>query len=191
MEFNYQGQENKQPQIILIGGTNGTGKTPLARELYTTFQLDHLLETPFVRESLRTVLTTDQAPSLFGHTYAVDPVIPHLIQQSRLLKPAIIRIIEGAKSESTSLVVEGNHLLPELYHDIPVSLFVILERPANHYGWVTGSSHRRRQVDATAMQRIVKMGEYIEESARKLDLPLIHYGSDSINVITRLLKKEY
>src|SRR5215471_1547226 len=112
--------------IVLIGGTAGTGKSTLARELAWEMRFDHRLGTGFLREVAKSYHSVETAPDLYSLTFRAEKPIEHLIAQARLLKPAIEACIARARNEGTSLVIEGNHLIPAMYRDAPVDLYVVL-----------------------------------------------------------------
>jgi len=101
--------------ILLIGGTNGSGKTRLAGELAAQYSISHRLGTGFVREVVRSETDPTLEPDLFGSSYGSAAPVNRLIGQSQRLFSAIQHCIVRADAEGTSLIIEGTHLLPDLY----------------------------------------------------------------------------
>ena len=121
---------NTTKPIILIGGTAGTGKTTLASELSWRLSLDHRIGTGFIREIVKSQHRKEDCLELHGFTFRAEQPVANIAAQAERLRPAIIACIERARREGTSLLVEGTHLLPSLYHDVIVDLFVVLAAPA-------------------------------------------------------------
>lgn len=166
--------------IILVGGTAGTGKSTLARELGSSLQVDHRIGTGFIREVLRSETTPTKDPELFSFTFRSDNPIKTLIAQARRVRPAILACIRRARNEGTSLIIEGNHLLPELYHEVGADLYCILSAPAldEHLRRLHGPSHSNRTITADDFKNAVTINEYFGAEARKFALPFLPYGDN-------------
>jgi 2-phosphoglycerate kinase len=176
--------------IILICGPSGAGKSTLARELEGALKLDHRLGVGFVREVVRTETDTKRDPALFLYSFGGDDPIATLRSQAERLKPAVSACIERAYDEGTSLVVEGTHLLPELYHDHPhVTGFVVLQAPHDeeHRRRIMGPSHARRQLSHQTLTQIVATSGYFTEQAQLYGIPSLGYQGN-LSAILSLLK---
>jgi len=173
--------------IILVGGTAGTGKSTLARELSSRLHIDHRLGTGFVREVLRSETSVPKDPELFTFTFRSDNPIKTLIAQARRLRPAVLSCIRRARNEGTSLIIEGNHLIPELYHEADVDLYLILSAPDfdEHLRRLQGPSHLNRTITADDFNNAVMINEYFHAEAEKFALPFLLYG-DNISSFTSL-----
>jgi len=173
--------------IILVGGTAGTGKSTLARELSSRLHIDHRLGTGFVREVLRSETSEIKDPELFTFTFRSDNPIKTLIAQARRLQPAILSCIRRARNEGTSLIIEGNHLLPELYHEAEADLYLILSAPAfdEHLRRLQGPSHLNRTITADDFNNAVMINKYFHAEAKKFSLLFLLYG-DNISSFTHL-----
>ncbi|MBI3246001.1 MAG: hypothetical protein HYZ50_05800 [Deltaproteobacteria bacterium] len=166
--------------IILVGGTAGTGKSTLARELGFSLQIDHRLGTGFIREVLRSETTPAKDPELFSFTFRSDNPIKTLVAQAQRVRPAILSCIQRARNEGTSLIIEGNHLLPELYYEVSADLYCILSAPAldEHLRRLHGPSHLKRTLTADDFRNAVMINEYFSAEARKFGLPFLSYGDN-------------
>ncbi len=166
----------KKP-IVLIGGTAGTGKSTLARELSSVLALDHRLGTGFIREVAKTSHSPSTAPELFRFTFRAENPIENLIAQARALKPAIDACIARARNEGTSLVIEGNHLIPELYRDAPVDVYVVLAAPApdQHRTRLNGFSHNKRRLGEDDVANVRRIGDYLRDEAARHGVAYILY----------------
>jgi 2-phosphoglycerate kinase len=139
-----------QKPVILIGGANGTGKTSLARRLVSGRGMDHMIGTGFLREIVRSTTDRERDPILFEYSFGGPEPFRTLVAQAERLRPAVLSCLARARREGTSLVVEGTHLLPDLYADIAeVSSFVVLGAPIDstvHDEWLLGTSHTFREM---------------------------------------------
>lgn len=115
--------------IILLGGTTGAGKTTLARQLCHEFGIDHRLSTGFIREILRDQTLPEKCPLLFEYTFKAKKPVETLVRQAEILERPLRVCIERARNESTSLILEGNHIIPKLYHSVPCDFYGILAAP--------------------------------------------------------------
>ena len=172
-----------QKPIILVGGTAGTGKSTLARELGSRLGIDHRLGTGFIREVLRSETSQRKDPDLFTFTFRSENPIKTLIAQARRLRPAVLSCIRRARHEGTSLIIEGNHLLPELYLDADVDLYVVLSAPSldEHLRRLQGPSHLKRNITADDFKNAVMINEYFRAEARKCNLPFLLYEDNLEN----------
>ena len=166
-----------QKLIILVGGTAGTGKSTLARELSSRLGIDHRLGTGFIREVLRSETSQGKDPDLFTFTFRSENPIKTLIAQARRLRPAVLSCIRRARKEGTSLIIEGNHLLPELYQDVDVDLYLVLSAPLldEHLRRLRGPSHFKRTITADDFKNAVMINEYFRTEARKCSIPFLPY----------------
>ncbi|HKD69166.1 MAG TPA: AAA family ATPase [Candidatus Binataceae bacterium] len=166
--------------IVLIGGTAGTGKSTLARELAWEMRFDHRLGTGFLREVAKSYHSVETAPDLYSFTFRAENPIDHLIAQARVLKPAIDACITRARNEGTSLVIEGNHLIPALYHDAQVDLFIVLCAPeaAEHHVRLHGQSHAKRRLSESDIINVRGIDEYLRAEASRYGVPSILYADN-------------
>jgi 2-phosphoglycerate kinase len=177
--------------VILIGGTAGTGKSTLARELSSALRIDHRLGTGFLREVLRSETSPAKDPDLFTFTFRSENPIKTLLAQARRLRPAILSCIRRAKNEGTSLVIEGNHLIPELYADLEADLYFVLSAPSldEHLRRLQGPSHLKRTITAADFKHAVMINEYFRAEAEKFGVPFMLY-EDNLTKFTHLAADE-
>lgn len=160
--------------IILIGGTAGTGKTTLASELSWRLGLDHRIGTGFIREIVKSQHRKEDCLELHGFTFRAEQPVANIVAQAKRMRPAVIACIERARREGTSLLVEGTHLLPLLYHDVMVDLFVVLAAPEfeEHRRRLHGPSHLHRQTTESDFVNIRQIDQYLGSEAVRWG---IHY----------------
>jgi 2-phosphoglycerate kinase len=166
--------------IVLIGGTAGTGKSTLAQELSWEMRFDHRLGTGFIREVAKSYHSAATAPELYSFTFRAENPIEHLVAQARILKPAIDSCIARARNEGTSLVIEGNHLIPALYHEAPVDLYVVLAAPptGEHRARLHGQSHNRRRLTEADIANVRGIDDYLRAEAVRCAIPLILFTNN-------------
>jgi 2-phosphoglycerate kinase len=173
--------------IILIGGAAGTGKTTLARMLCSALEIDHRLGTGFIREILKEQ-TGD--PALFSLTFQAADPIQNLVFQASALHSSVRACVERARCEGTSLIIEGSHLVPELYHNADVDTFVILAAPDedDHWSRINGPTHTRRVVSNESFYKARLIDVYYREQAEKYNVPYIVFD-DNLQIFLNLVNE--
>ncbi len=165
--------------IFLITGTAGVGKTTLARALDIYYQLDHRLGTGFVREVVKSQTNPVRDACLSEFTFRAKDPVANVVHQARRIYSAIDSCIARADREGTSLVIEGNHLIPELYHEHKVAGYVVLTVSDDKVlaQRLQGSTHTRRVITEQDFQNIKKIDTYFCEEAAKYQIPVIEAHS--------------
>jgi 2-phosphoglycerate kinase len=174
--------------IILIGGTAGTGKTTLASELSWRLGLDHRIGTGFIREIVKSQHRKEDCLELHGFTFRSEQPIANIVAQAQRLRPAVIACIERARREGTSLLVEGTHLLPSLYHDVAVDLFTVLAAPdpEEHKRRLHGPSHLHRQTTDADFSHVRLIGQFLGSEAAHWGIRYEPYGTGVERFISAL-----
>lgn len=174
--------------IVLIGGTAGTGKSTLARQWAWEMRFDHRLGTGFVREVARTYQSPQSAPELYSFTFRAEDPISHLEAQARMLAPAINACIARARNEGTSLVIEGNHLIPALFSKAAVDLYIVLAapEPREHQARLHGESHARRRLSESDFANVRRIDQYLRREAKKYGIPLVLYANNFGEIVDLL-----
>lgn len=157
-----------KPLIVLIGGAPGTGKSTLAAELGYRLGIRRLVSSDAIREALRSLVSSQLSPGLHASSYTAwrtellpgedeapgrKRVIRGYQSQAQQLSAALTAIIKRSIAESTSLVIEGVHLLPGLLSlatkdalIVPMILAVPdQERHRRYFELRDKQTHRRRQ----------------------------------------------
>jgi 2-phosphoglycerate kinase len=180
--------EPDDPLIVLIGGTAGCGKTTLANHILGRFDLDHRLGTGFIRAVIQSQTNRGKEPWLFLPSYQSTDPIAHLRAQSLRLQAAVVACIERARADGTSLVIEGTHLLPELYHGAGTR-FIVLSAPLDvdtHRSRLVGQRHSRRSVSAADLDHIREVGRFYETEAQHHGISALRY-EDNFEVVIHAL----
>lgn len=172
----YSSNSNFAPLSILLGGNNGVGKTTLARELSNRLKMDHRIGTGLIREILKPA-----NPNLLGHTWDaanelnLATLYDGLQIQATLLNKSITDLLNRSNEEGTSIVIEGNHLTPEIMEQSNVILKVILNVSDSDelYSRVLGKSHTKRKVTNADFAKIWNIQNEILVRAQHYDIPII------------------
>jgi 2-phosphoglycerate kinase len=161
--------------VILLGGAPGTGKSTVANRLMSRLDLDHRIGTGFIRAILQAETTREAEPELFSMTFESEDPAARLIWQARRLRTAVAACVDRAQREGTSLVIEGSHLLPSVYHKLPADAFAILAAPTEteHLSRIGGHRHTRRTVESEAVRRILQIDELFCTDAGLTGVPVL------------------
>ncbi|HKV56041.1 MAG TPA: AAA family ATPase [Candidatus Binataceae bacterium] len=190
----YPAEGSKHPDsarkpIILIGGTAGTGKTTLAGELSWRLRLDHRIGTGFIREIVKSQYRPEDCPELHGFTFRAEQPVANIREQAARLRPAVLACIDRARREGTSLIVEGTHLLPSLYHDTAVDLFAVLAAPdpEEHRRRLRGPSHLHRKTSERDFANIRLIDHYLASEAANRGIRYQQY-EDSVEMFVQAMR---
>jgi 2-phosphoglycerate kinase len=183
---------NTKP-IILIGGTAGTGKTTLASELSWRLGLDHRIGTGFIREIVKSQHRKEDCLELHGFTFRSEHPVANIVAQAQRLRPAIIACVERARREGTSLLVEGTHLLPSLYHDALADLFAVLAAPdpEEHSRRLHGPSHLHRETTDGDFTKVRQIDQYLASEAARWGIRYEPYGFGVERFIRALQHRDF
>jgi len=163
--------------IVLIGGTAGSGKSSLANRLCAHLSIDHRIGTGFIRAVLCSETTQERDPELFSFTFRAEDPIAHLHIQAERMRPAVLECIHRAQEEGTSLIVEGPHLLPSMYWQLPVGAFFVLAAPpaVEHRNRLNGLTHSRRTISDDDWRNARVIDAHIEHDAERHGIPRVLY----------------
>lgn len=166
--------------VILIGGTAGTGKSTLARELCYRLGIDHRLGTGFIREVVKSQVAEQICPELYRFTFRAENPAGNLLAQARRLQPAISACIRRARREGTSLVIEGTHLIPELYGSAEIDRYLVLAAPdaAEHVRRLRGPSHANRDITLADVDNVRRIDDYFRAETKRYGTPYLLYANN-------------
>jgi len=177
--------------IILVGGTAGTGKTTLGSQLSWRLSLDHRIGTGFIREIVKSQHRREDCLELHGFTFRSEHPVANIAAQAARLRPAVIACIERARREGTSLLIEGTHLLPALYHDVVADLFVVLAAPEfeEHKRRLHGPSHLHRRTTEADFANVRLIDEYLGSEAARWGIRYEPYGGSGVDKFMLVLRQ--
>lgn len=163
--------------IFLVGGAPGAGKSTLAARLSDRLVVDHRIGTGFIRAVVQSETDVDKDPGLFSMTFEASDPVDHMETQARRLQAAVMACIERARRDGTSLVVEGSHLIPSLYCQAPVDLFLVLGAPPpeDHLSRLMGPTHANRRISEPDLSKIRELDDYYRREAARWSVPVMVY----------------
>lgn len=164
-------------KIILVGGTAGSGKTTIARQICRETDVIHRIGTGFIREVLRSTNSKEETPALFTFTFRPPKgkdLIENFEDQARLVCNAVNEVIARAYNEGTSIVIEGSHLLPKFINTELVSHFFVLKYPDEEVKVrINGDTHSKRSISPSDLENTLKISEQILNEAEEGNVEII------------------
>jgi 2-phosphoglycerate kinase len=110
------------PIVLLIGGTTGVGKSTLATQLAARLGIVRVVATDAIREVMRSLFSRELMQSLYASSFEAgetlreppskDAVIVGFREQTAAVAVGINALLDRAAMETTSLIVEGAHVVP-------------------------------------------------------------------------------
>lgn len=190
-----------RPIVILIGGAPGVGKSTLAAELAYRLGIPRLVSSDSLRQALRSLISPELSPALHRSSFSAweaellpgeqptaepEPkqVIRGFQRQVQQLVTALFAVVSRNIEESTSVVLEGIHLVPgftpvERFSGATVvELVFVVSDPEVHR---THFSAREAQTDARRSSKtylehfteIRTLQDFILERAEEEGVPVI------------------
>ncbi len=130
-----------EPIVVVLEGASGTGKSMLALDMIRNIGATRIISTDSVRQILRSIISYDDHPELFCHTYQahekrqsgpklLDPTVRGYLAQVELIAPVIEQITKRVLIEGAEAVIEGVHVLPGSLSRLSKSIVEILINPS-------------------------------------------------------------
>ena len=186
-----------KPLIILVGGTNGSGKSSIGSELAHRLDIVRTQSTDMLREVMRLLAPERLVPTLHtssfeaylqmptvSQTYRAEDMIQGYLTQSRQVAVGVEGVINRTCNEQVSLIIEGVHLHPHLMHRIkettdavvvPVLLAVLkpkrLRKRLIGRGQVISSRRSERYLNS--FEKIWDLQTYLISQADEHEIPII------------------
>ncbi len=189
-------RDSKHPLWILVAGATGTGKTSIARKIAADLGIQHVIGTQIVRGILKKLLAPEITPELYASSYTAheelrpffssrfDNIIIGFENHSRFVNIGVEAILERAKKEQVSVVIEGEHLLPSFFEDLKSSnenvLYVTLHQPDSyiHLENLTSQHSHEREELIQNFSKIRKIHDYLVNETKVRKWPLIDATPD-------------
>lgn len=189
-----------KPIIILIGGAPGVGKSTLAAELVYRLGIRRMVSSDTIREALRSLISPQLSPELHASSYTAwraellpdddddrprrKRVIRGYQAQSQQLAAALAAVVRRSVVETTSVIIEGVHLLPGLLPSIALEdatlvylLLVVSDEDAHRRYFELRdkqTGHRRDgQGYLDHFEEIRIIHDFMLERAKAEDVPII------------------
>ena len=161
----------RKPYVILIGSASGIGKSTIASELAKQLNIQHLIESDFIRAVVRGIIGKEYAPALHSSSYDAyknlrnranfesyeDLVSAGFDEHASYVIPGLEKIIQRAITDYDDIIIEGVHLVPGL---IDIEQF---KDYAEIYFFVLSSDEESHK------ERFVKRAIQIHRGGKQLD----------------------
>ncbi len=182
--------------IIMISGAPGVGKRRVSQDVGFRLDIYRNFETDLIRHISQKVISQDLAPELYHSSHNAykalrpiysalfDRVIVGFEEQAKYLKAGVDAMFNRAKLERASIIIRGEHLVPQVLgkeiRDRPDILFVTLHLadPETHLKRIL-SERQLGKSAAKVFTRIRKIHDYLVEGAEVMGLPLLEATSIS------------
>lgn len=144
-----------RPLVILIGGYAGTGKSTLANALASRIAHIQTIPTGIFRSIAQVQPGHANNAALFLPTYQLDEVHGNTVEaitaayreQCAPATDIIHSVIRFLAVEKQHLIIEGNHILPEILYDHPdchiIELYLYVDDEVRHRTMLGGPTHQR------------------------------------------------
>lgn len=136
-----RGESSSLPPIVVaIEGASATGKSMIALELIHDLTATRFISTDSLRQVIRSLLSQDDHPELFCHTYQafnyrqvgpkeLDPRVRGFLAQCEIITPYVVSMIERLIAEGAFTVIEGVHLEPGTLEKLGPGVVEVLVNP--------------------------------------------------------------
>ncbi len=200
-------RDSKTPLWILIAGAIGSGKSTLSRKLAGDLGIQHVIGTSVVRDVLRKILSAEVMPELHSSSYNAyqtlrpiyssrfEDVILGFENHSKLVNTGIEAVLSRANTESVSIIVEGEHLLPAFFDETISTkdnvFYMTISVPDStlHRENLSSQYTKEKEVLLEHFDDIRKIHEHLinETKIRKLPLILSERGKPPLTEARKLV----
>ncbi len=120
-------RRSDRPLVLLLGGSTGSGKSSIATELAHRLHINRILATDSVRHVMRAMISEKLLPSIHRSSFEAwrdpglqvppdaDPRLAAFRDQVQHVAVAVEAVLERARQENLSMILEGVHLVPGLF----------------------------------------------------------------------------
>lgn len=200
-------RDSKIPLWIFISGAIGVGKSTISRQIAGDLGIQHVVGTGIVRDILQKILSSDIMPELHSSSYKAfqtlrpiyssrfEEVILGFENHSKFVNIGVEAVLSRAETESVSIVVEGEHLLPAFYEDTilkkPNVLYITIATPDEslHKENLSAQYTKEKEELLNHFEQIRKIHDHLvnEAKVRKLNLVLSERGKKPIGRVRQLV----
>eukprot|EP00978_Attheya_sp_CCMP212_P006796 scaffold15802_cov54-Attheya_sp.AAC.4 len=108
--------KSEKPQLILIGGCSGTGKSTFGMSVALEQGILKCISTDTIRAVMRSFIPPDISPALHRSSYAPssegDDPIRSWIETCKVLEASVEELVNDALDRGVGLVIEGVSIIP-------------------------------------------------------------------------------
>jgi|Deesub1362A_J573_1020465.scaffolds.fasta_scaffold00050_41 hypothetical protein len=186
-------------KVILIGGASGVGTSTVANELSKRHGITHVIETDYLREVLRTIISRKHSPILHKSSYnafeilrdygfyiegfdLTDLVTLGYLWHISPIISTVTSIIKRAYQDRENLIIEGVHLCPgslnlsKLKDKIDIVFFILdVDKDTHYQRFLLRSKHKERDTERHLryFEHIRITQEFLIERAKRHNIPVI------------------
>lgn len=191
---------HKKPFIILLGGGTGIGTSTLAVRLAWLLEINQILGTDSIREVVRQFMPKKIDPILNVSTYETgehvqlvkshkDALIYGFLSQSKKVLYGIEAVIKRSIKESSSVVIEGVHLVPGEMEflkqytskSIIIEILLDVESPEIHrqhfFKRHLQNTNRTKTKYLEHFSEIRLIRDFLVNQAKKRNIPIVENNS--------------
>lgn len=184
------------PLWILIAGAIGVGKSTLSLKIAGDLGIQHVIGTDVVRDILRKILSVDVMPELHSPSYSAyktlrpiyssrfEEVLLGFENHSKYVNLGVEAVLSRAATESVSIIIEGEHLLPALFDETILSqpnvlyMTIAIPDPLLHKENLSSQYTKERDDLINHFNDIRKIHDHIVNETRIRKLPVVETSRD-------------
>jgi len=172
--------QNRNWDILIIGGASGSGKTSISRPLSQLYGVD-LVRVDDFQYLLEAIISPEMIPTL--HYWKIEPnwrnesvewVVERLKGVSQAWTPGLRAVIKNRLEESIPMILEGDFILPELSvpFDNPRIKTIFVHEPSreqilqNYFS--REGEHQAHRADISHV-----FGNWLKENCKKHNIPVV------------------
>ena len=200
-------RESNIPLWILIAGAIGVGKSTISTQIAGDLGIQQVVDTGVIRDILQKVLSADIMPELHSSSYNAyqklrpiyssrfEEVILGFENHSKFVNIGVEAVLSRAETESVSIVVEGEHLLPAFFEETvlkkPNVLYITIATPDEslHKENLSAQYTKEKEDLLNHFDQIRKIHDHLvnEAKIRKLNLVNSERGKTPIEAVRKLV----
>ncbi len=187
---------SSMPLWILIAGAIGVGKSTLSQKIAGDLGIQHVIGTDVVRDILRKILSVDVMPELHSPSYSAyktlrpiyssrfEEVLLGFENHSKYVNLGVEAVLSRAATESVSIIIEGEHLLPALFDETILSqpnvlyMTIAIPDPLLHKENLSSQYTKERDDLINHFNDIRKIHDHIVNETRIRKLPVVETNRD-------------
>ncbi len=187
---------SSMPLWILIAGAIGVGKSTLSQKIAGDLGIQHVIGTDVVRDILRKILSVDVMPELHSPSYSAyktlrpiyssrfEEVLLGFENHSKYVNLGVEAVLSRAATESVSIIIEGEHLLPSLFDETILSqpnvlyMTIAIPDPLLHKENLSSQYTKERDDLINHFNDIRKIHDHIVNETRIRKLPVVETSRD-------------